>query len=148
LGPARPRSWFWELCLIAEDLGQRKLVDVLEACESWDRRAQSVIVAEGLLQYLSAEAVRDLFGQCASVAGTGSRIAFTYIPTGADGRPDAGRWTGLILWLLKLGGEPWLWSIRPEELDRFLEESGWTNAPELAGAAEKHGLEFYGVAKR
>jgi len=136
------------LCLIAEDLGKRKLVDVLKTNESWDQRARTVVVAEGLLQYLTAEAVRDLFSQCALIAGAGSRITFTYVPTGVDGRPDAGRWTGLILWLLKVGGESWLWSIRPEELGLFLEETGWTNTPELAGSIGKHGVEFYAVATK
>jgi len=134
------------LCLIAEDLGKRKLVDVLKSNESWDHSARTVIVAEGLVMYLPPEAVRDLFRQCAVVVGTGSQIAFTYIPTGADGRPDAGRWTGLMLWLQKFIGEPWIWSIRPEELDLFLEKSGWTNAPALAGMTVKHGVEFYAVA--
>jgi methyltransferase (TIGR00027 family) len=140
-----PRS---NLCLISEDLGKRKLADVLEANGSWDQCAQTVIVAEGLVQYLPAEAARNLFGQCALIAGVGSRIAFTYVPTGTDGRPDAGQWTGLVLWLLKVGGEPWIWSIRPEELGQFLEESGWTYAPELAGSTDKHGVEFYGVAAK
>jgi len=136
------------LHLIPEDLGKRKLVDVLKANESWDQAAQTIIAAEGLLMYLPPEAVRDLFGQCATIAGAGSRIAFTYICTGADGQPDAGRWTGLVLWTLKVTGEPWLWSIRPEELGRFLEETGWTNAPELAGSTGKNGVEFLGVAMR
>ena len=136
------------LYLIPEDLGKRKLVDVLKANESWDQEAQTVIVAEGLVMYLPSEAVRDLFGQCAAVAGAGSRIAFTYICTGADGRPDAGRCTGLVLWILKVTGEPWLWSIRPEELGRFLEETGWTNAPELARSTGRNGVEFLGVAGR
>jgi methyltransferase (TIGR00027 family) len=136
------------LHLIPEDLAKRKLVDVLKANQSWDQTAQTVIAAEGLLMYLPPEAVRDLFGQCAAIAGTGSRIAFTYICTGADGRPDAGRWTGLVLWILKVTGEPWLWSIRPDELGRFLEKTGWTNAPELAGSTGKNGVEFFGVARR
>ena len=136
------------LHLIPEDLGRQKLVDVLKADKSWDQTAQTVIVAEGLLMYLPPEAVRDIFGQCAAITGAGSRTAFTYICTGADGRPDAGRWTGLVLWILKVSGEPWLWSIRPEELGRFLEETGWTNAPELVGAPGRHGVEFLGVAMR
>jgi len=136
------------LFLIAEDLGKRKLVDVLKTNESWDQRARTVIVAEGLVMYLPPEAVRNLFCQCAVIAGVGSRIAFTYIPTGADGRPDAGRWTGLMLWLQKVIGEPWIWSIRPEELGLFLEETGWTNTPELAGSTGKHGVEFYAVATK
>jgi hypothetical protein len=54
----------------------------------------------------------------------------------------------MMLWLQKLIGEPWLWSIRPEELGRFLENSGWIIVPELAGAAEINGVEFYAVATK
>ena len=136
------------LHLINEDLGKRRLVDVLEADDSWDSKMQTVIVAEGLLMYLPPEAVRDLFNQCTAIAGPGSRIAFTYIATGADSRPDAGRWTGLVLWILKVTGEPWLSSIHPEKLGQFLEDRGWTNAPELVGTTNKHGVEFLGVATR
>ena len=136
------------LYLIAADLGERKLADVLKTNKSWDRSAQTVIVAEGLVMYLSPKAVKDLFCQCALIAGIGSRIAFTYIPTGPDGRPDAGRRTGLMLWLQKLAGEPWIFSIRPEELGPFLEESGWTNATALFGATRKYGVEFYAVATK
>ena len=136
------------LCLIAEDLGKRKLVDVMKNSETWDCSAQTVIIAEGLVMYLTPEAVRDLFRQCAEITGEGSRIAFSYIPTGAYDRPDAGPYTGLMLWLQKLIGEPWLWSIRPEELGFFLKETGWTNAPALAGTTRKHGVEFYAVATK
>ena len=136
------------LCLIAEDLGKRQLVDILKTNKSWEQSARTVIVAEGLVMYLPPEAVRDLFCQCAVVAGVGSRIAFSYIPTGADGRPDAGRWAGLMLWLQKVVGEPWTWSIRPEELGLFLEETGWTIALEQKGTARKHGVEFYAVAMK
>ena len=136
------------LCLIAENLGKRKLADALKTNESWDHSAQTVIVAEGLVMYLHPEAVRDLFCQGAEISGAGSRIAFSYIPTGADGRPDAGRWTGLILWLQNRAGEPWTWSIRPEELGPFLEQSGWQHAPEQVGTTRKHGVEFFAVATK
>jgi methyltransferase (TIGR00027 family) len=141
-------GWRKNLCLIAEDLGKRKLVDVLKTNQSWDLSARTVIIAEGLVMYLPPDAVRDLFCQCAAVAGVGSRIAFSYIPTGADGRPDAGRWTGLMLWLQKVAGEPWTWSIRPEELGMFLEETGWTIALEQVETTPKHGVEFYAVASK
>ena len=136
------------LRLVAEDLGKRKLSDVLKTDKSWDLSAQTIIIAEGLVMYLSPEAVRDLFCQCAVVVGVDSRIAFSYIPAGADGRPDAGRWTGLLLYLQKVAGEPWEWSIRPEELGQFLEETGWTIAQEEGGGARKHGVEFYAVATK
>jgi len=136
------------LCLIAEDLGKRKLSDVLKDCSSWDESASTVIVAEGLVMYLPPEAVRDLFCQGAAVTGIGSRIAFSYIPSAADGRPDAGRWTGFMLWLQKAAGEPWTWSTPPEALGQFLEETGWIIAPEQAGEAHKHGIEFFAAATK
>lgn len=136
------------LNLISEDLGARRLEDVLEADERWDSNAQTVIVAEGLLQYLPPSAVEDLFVQCAATTGADTRIAFTHIGAGPDGRPDAGRWGGLTLRILKVSGEPWLWSIRPEQLGQFLEETGWAARPELAGLVAKHGVEFFAVASR
>ena len=134
--------------LVAEDLSKRKLSDVLKTDKSWDLSAQTVIIAEGLVMYLSPEAVRDLFCQSAALVGGGSRIAFSYIPAGADGRPDAGRWTGLMLWLQEVAGEPWTWCIRPEQLGVFLDETGWTIAQDLVGTTCKHGVEFFSVAKK
>lgn len=136
------------LHLISEDLSKRKLVDVLKSQKSWDRESQGVIIAEGLLMYLSPSSVHDLFGQCASISGRGSRIAFTYIGKRADGRPDGGRWTGLVLWILKATGEPWLWSIQPEQISGVLKENGWTYCPELGGEMNKRGVEFFGIAKK
>ena len=134
------------LHLIAADLSEQTLANVLNHNEVWVQNAQTVIIAEGLVMYLPSEAVQGLFGQCAAIAGDGGRIAFTYIPTGVDGRPDVGRWTGLMLWLQKVIGEPWIWSIRPEELDLFLEKSGWKNVPELVQETGEQGVEFYAVA--
>ena len=136
------------LHLIPEDLGKRKLVDVLAGNDAWDPTAKTIIIAEGLLMYLPLEAVSDLFAQCAAITGPGSRIAFTYINQGGDGRPDIGRWTWLILWILKVSGEPWQWSIRPEELGPFLDKNGWIDAPELLSASVQPGIEFFGVATR
>jgi methyltransferase (TIGR00027 family) len=135
------------LFLIPEDLGKRNLVDTLKNMAPWHRAHRTVIIAEGLVMYLSPAAVRGLFRQCAAVSGPGSRMAFSYIPTGADGRPDAGPWTGLMLWLQKLVGEKWLWSVRPEELRPFLEKTGWTLLTGLEGTTEKHGVEYYAAAE-
>jgi methyltransferase (TIGR00027 family) len=135
------------LHLIAKELSSHKLADVMSDQQNWDESASTIIVAEGLLQYLPAEAVRNLFIQCAVIAED-SRIAFTYIPTHQDGRPDAGPRKELILWLLKMSGEPWLWSIRPDQLDQFLRASGWMNAPELLGEYTKRGIELYAVAMK
>jgi methyltransferase (TIGR00027 family) len=136
------------LILLSEDLINRKIVDVFEENKSWNRRAKTVIVAEGLLMYLSNEAVRDLFRQSAMVTGADSRIVFSYIPSDAEGCLDAGRWTGLMLWLQKTAGEPWLWSIRPEQLAPFLADTGWKNSMDQTHTPRKYGVEFYAVASK
>ena len=136
------------LFLIAEDLGNRKLVDVLKTNEAWDQSPRSAIIAEGLVMYLPPEAVWDLFCQCAVIAGSGSRLVFTYLPAGTDGRPYVGRWTGLMLWLQKVGGEPWIWSMRPEKLGSFLKETGWEKSRELLGVTDRFGVEYLAVATR
>jgi methyltransferase (TIGR00027 family) len=134
------------LHLIAEDLGERQLVDVLHADTTWNPIAPTVIVAEGLLMYLPPEAVRALFEQCAAATGAGSRIAFTYVGTRPNGTPDAGSWTWLVRWLLRVGGEPWLWSISAEDLSRFLNEHDWTIAEDRKESLGKCGIEFHGIA--
>jgi methyltransferase (TIGR00027 family) len=132
--------------LMAEDLGRRGLVEVLQDAEAWIGGAPSVIIAEGLLMYLSPAAVGDLLRQCAEVTGPGSRLAFTYLGTRPDGRPDAGPWTWLWLRSLESSGEPWLWSIRPAELDSFLRDHGWTlDRGQTIGSARR-GVEFFGLA--
>ena len=136
------------LHLIRADLGGRRLEEVLAAVESSDSGVPSVVIAEGLTMYLTPDAVQNLFVQCGAVTGPGSRIAFTYVATGDDGRPDVGRWTGLTLWILKASGEPWLWSVRPSELPDFLVEAGWTLAPRLIGTTGKCGVEHHAVALR
>ncbi|NQU57163.1 MAG: SAM-dependent methyltransferase [Rhodospirillales bacterium] len=136
------------LFLIPEDLDNQNLGETLKTNKSWDQNARTVIIAEGLVMYLSSQAVGVLFSQCAAVTGGGSRFAFTYIPSGEDGWLDAGRWTGFMLWLQNISGEPWLWSIQPEKLEPFLEKLGWTYDLSLAAAPRKHGVEYFAVATK
>ncbi len=132
--------------LVAEDLSRRSLAETLRDIEDWDVTAPSIATAEGLLMYMPAEAVAELFTDCAAVCGKGSRIAFSYIPTGKDGRPDAGKWTGLVLWLQTRIGEPWLWSIRPDDLGSYVRQFGWTLDRGPDDAREKFGIEFFEAA--
>jgi methyltransferase (TIGR00027 family) len=136
------------LHLIQADLGERSLEAVLATVGAWDPSARSVVIAEGLTQYLTPDAVRDLFARCAAVTGAGSRMAFTHVGTGDDGRPDIGRWAGLTLCVLRILGEPWLWSIQPHELPAFLEATGWRLIPESPDATRRYGVEYYAAAAR
>lgn len=132
--------------LIPADLSKRQIIDVLGSNAVWDSMVPSIILAEGLLMYLPSKAVGDLFEQCAAISGAGSRIAFTYVNTRANGSPDLGPWSWLVLWILKSSGEPFFWSIRPDDLDGFLKQHHWTAEKNMASSPEKQGVEFFGLA--
>lgn len=136
------------LLLIPEDLNRRSLAVVLEGSDAWRTSAQTVIIAEGLVMYLPPDAVLDMFRQCASATGADSRIGFSHVPARADGRPDLGRWTRPMLLLLRITGEPWLWSILPDDLPKFLEQAGWAFDPGSAEFRRKFGVEFYCAAMK
>ena len=136
------------LFVMPEDLGKKKLSEVFEANSDWDKKKRTIITAEGLLQYLDPGSVSDLFRECHKNSGESSRIAFTYIGSRTDGRPDAGPRSGLMLWLLKVGGEPWLWSTTDEDLTKLLDKTGWEYSSELTGPEKKRGIEFFASAVR
>ena len=54
----------------------------------------------------------------------------------------------MILWLQKIPGEPWLWSIRPEELGQFMAELGWEANFSQGDLKYKYGVEYFAVAKK
>lgn len=135
------------LFVIPEDLGKKRLSDVLEADSNWKKNKKTVFTAEGLLQYLDRESVIGLFKECHKNSGEGSRIAFTYIGSRPDGGPDAGPHSRLMVLLMNLFGEPWLWWAKGDELKNILNESGWEFPPGVTGR-EFRKIEYYTSAVR
>ena len=75
--------------------------------------------------YLPAERGTALLQDCATVAGPGSRIAFSFIEARADrlpgfqnARPNVNRW-------LRQRGEPFTWALAREEVGDFAARNGW-----------------------
>jgi methyltransferase (TIGR00027 family) len=134
--------------IIPEDLSMKALSDVLGNNSFWNPNSKTIITAEGLLQYLPQNSVQELFKQCNQITGNESKITFTYIGKGPDGRPYAGPKTGLMLWLLKVTGEPWLWSTNMDELIILLSDCGWEYAYDLIGENYKRGIEYFGCARK
>jgi len=50
-----------------------------------------------------------------------------------------------MLWLQKVVGEPWLWSIRPESLGSFLRKHGWKEVTPIQGGGH-YGVEYFALA--
>lgn len=109
---------------IGADLAQRALREVLESCPAFRRDAPTLFVAEGLLMYVPLAAVAGLFTQMAAAAPD-SLVAFTWMETLADGRPNFRQPSRLVDFWLRLRGEPLLSGMPKEELGRFLDDAGF-----------------------
>ena len=123
---------------IAADLGERSLPKVLSEDGHWDASQRSVIVAEGLFQYLTDEEVRGLMTDAAACTSPGSRIAFSHAIPG-DRK--------LLSALVRLISEPWKSEVRSEDLPSYVDGTGWAMISDIDDDAE-HGVERYGVAER
>ncbi|MFA9412616.1 MAG: class I SAM-dependent methyltransferase [Deltaproteobacteria bacterium] len=123
---------------IAADLGERSLPKVLSEDGHWDASQRSVVVAEGLFQYLTDEEVRGLLTDAAACTSPGSRIAFSHAIPG-DRK--------LLSALVRLISEPWKSEVRSEDLPSYVDGTGWAMISDVDDDAE-HGVERYGVAER
>ncbi|RJO69928.1 hypothetical protein D5S18_29005 [Nocardia panacis] len=105
-----------------------------------------MIVWEGVTNYLTAQAVDRTLAALRDVAGSGSRLVFTYVHAGViDGTatfPEARRWAGGVARV----GEPWTFGLRPEELGEFLGERGYEPVWEESTAAA--GRRYFGARGR
>lgn len=111
--------------LVAADFSRTDLQAVVGNLDRWTHGDATVIVAEGLLMYLSEDDVASFFDATAQIAGEGSRLLFSYLQRSESGRFLVGPLGGLAVLGLKLQGEPWRWGVRSERLPDFLAEHGW-----------------------
>jgi methyltransferase (TIGR00027 family) len=85
---------------------------------------RTVVVWEGVTNYLTERAVDATVRQLAAITGSGSRLVFTYVDRAAlDG---TGGFTGFDEWhaAVREQGEPWTFGFDPGELPSYLAERG------------------------
>ncbi len=126
------------LIQIAADLGEHALSKVLSEDGRWQSSQSSVLLAEGLFQYLTDDEVRGLLSETAACTSPGSRIAFTHAIPGAR---------KLLSILVRLIGEPWKSAVRSEDLPEYVEGTGWAMISDI-DTEPAHGVERYAVAER
>ena len=114
--------------LVSADFSQSDLVTVVRNIGGWQTDEPAVLVAEGLLMYLSDNDVASFFDGTAKVVGEGSRVVISYLQRTSSGRFLLGPYGRLAEMAIKLQGEPWEWGIRAEKLADFLAPHGWTLA--------------------
>ena len=123
---------------IAADLGEQSLPKVLAEDGRWDTSQPSVLVAEGLFQYLTDDEVKGVFRDAAACASPGSRFVFTHATPGERKMVDL---------LTRLIAEPWKSAVRSEDLPAYSEGTGWVIVSD-PDTDEVHGVERYAVAER
>ncbi len=123
---------------IAADLGERPLSKVLSEEGRWETSLASVLVAEGLFQYLTDEEVRGLLVEASACTSRGSRFVFTHAI------PGYGRILSIMMSLI---GESWKSTVESEDLPEYVEGTGWTMISDV-DTDSAHGVERYAVAGR
>lgn len=123
---------------IAADLGEQALSKVLSEDGRWQSSLPSVLLAEGLFQYLTDDEVRGLLRDAAACTSPGSRFAFTHVIPG--GRK-------ILEIIARLIGEPWKSAVRSEDLPEYVEGTGWTMTSDV-DTDSAHGVERYAIAER
>ncbi len=95
------------------------------ADRGFDERARSIVVWEGVISYLSAQAVDNNFELLSRICSLGSRLVFTYVDGRAlDGSAhfeEAKRWKGWV----RFNGEPFIFGFHPDDLETYLAERGF-----------------------
>jgi methyltransferase (TIGR00027 family) len=108
---------------VAVDFLRDDLGDALVGA-GWDAAARTMLVWEGVTNYLTEAAVRAVLAWIGRACAAGSTVAFTYIHAGVL-RGDTGFDGGDTLRanVAKLG-EPWTFGIDPAELPAFVAACG------------------------
>jgi methyltransferase (TIGR00027 family) len=98
------------------------------------RRAKTVVIWEGVTQYIGAEAVDTTFDFLARATEPGSKVVFTYIHRGLlDGSLQMPG-TRKLIQELERRGEPWCFGIDPSELAQYLFQRGFRLVQDVGAA--------------
>jgi methyltransferase (TIGR00027 family) len=112
------------LHLLPLDLAGDSLADGLLPCPFYQSDARTLFVAEGLLMYLEAGRVDQLFHFVAQHSGKGSRFAFSFLEPQRNGKINFRRGSRVIDWWLNWRDEGFRWGIKRPELESFLAARG------------------------
>jgi len=123
---------------IAADLGEQTLSKVLSEDGHWQSSLPSILLAEGLFQYLTDDEVQGLLKDAANCTSPGSRFAFTHVIPGER---------RMLSILTRLIAEPWKSAIRSEDIPEFIQGTGWVVTSDV-DTNPAHGVERYALAQR
>ncbi len=122
------------------DFDRERLSEVLSSA-GFDRTRPTLVIWEGVTNYLSAEAVDTMFGWLGSLA-VGSRVAFTYVHRAVLSDPASFAGAAKILLAVSSAGEPWTFGFDPAALPAYLQAHGLRLLEDLG--ADDYRKRYYG----
>ena len=108
---------------------------VLRGMPGFSRAKDTAFLCEGVLMYLPPREVDAVFSAIRQGVDGQARFLFTFMELQPNGRPHFRRTKAVSGAWLRFKGEPYLWGLPPEELERFLSERGFSTK-NLWGADE------------
>jgi methyltransferase (TIGR00027 family) len=91
----------------------------------YDKGQRAVVVWEGVVSYLSSDAVNEVFCTLARLLAQGSRVIFTYVDKRAiTGDVRFAKAQRTNTWV-RLRGEPFIFGFDPPELNDYLKSRGF-----------------------
>jgi methyltransferase (TIGR00027 family) len=111
--------------LVAVDFDREDFASALDN-SAFDRARKTFFIWEGVMHYLTGQAVDTTLRSIRSLSAPGSRLIFTYIHKGLlDGTAGFGN-MGRVKKTLKKTGEEWKFGLYPEKIRGYLLDRGFT----------------------
>jgi methyltransferase (TIGR00027 family) len=141
------------VALVGLDFTRDLLADALERT-GLDTRRRTIVIWEGVTNYLSQDAVEAVLAWTAGLA-PGSLLAFTYVHARVLENPSAFAGAERILAAVAGTGEAWTFAIDPAQLESRLAIHGLTLVEDLGaddyraricGSRDSRGYAFYRAA--
>ena len=137
---------------VALDFDRQPLLAALDAA-GCDRGRRSIVIWEGVTNYLSADAVDATMRDVATFAA-GTQLLFTYVHRGLLDGDVAFEGMEHVDEMLRRAGEPWTFGFAPAELPSYLAERGLALVTDLGACDYRarylgdagRGYAFYRVA--
>lgn len=126
---------------VVVDFDRDRLSDALDKA-GFDPRRPTVVIWEGVTNYLNADAVHSVLAWAGSLAA-GSKLVFTYIDRRVLDDPASFAGAQKILDRVARAGEPWTFGILPDALPQLLHGHGLVLAEDLS--ADDYRARYFGA---
>ncbi len=111
-----------QVTFVPVDLDRQRLGDGL--AEAGFAMAETVVILEGLTNYLTASAVDEIFRWLSATLPAASRVIFSYVDQSVLANPSSVYGLDRNLATLRRSGEPWTFGLDPAQTPAYVGDRG------------------------